>query len=360
MTETSAQEADARTSERAARGAQAGRRRLRARSRRPRRRQDHRPRGRPVRPAQRPSPPARAMAAATTGATTATTATEQGSAKAAAAGKAAEKLASGESPDQGRLLRRRNRHQGEGQGPLRAGRQGWQGRRPQVQVQQLRRQLRRRRPGPGRVQPVDHLRPVARLHEEDRARRARRGPGQGQAQGAGVLVPPRVGDHDQGTGPRQADRLGLRRAEGAHQRRGHLPFPGRGPHADRRRPRVLPAGVLREDGQHVAGGQPSDAPGDQVLRPPGHARRDPAPRGLRGLPRRDPRQGDRAQSRGRGGGGAAGRGGAAEGEQPEEGGEEEQQPEGEEPEGAAEGEAEEEGEEEEEEPEPAEAQGRTQ
>ena len=103
------------------------------------------------------------------------------------------------------------RHQGQDHRRWR--RQGWR-RRQGHQVHQHHRDHRCRRPGQGRLQPVDRVRRVPQLHEEGRERRGA-GRQQAHVQGADLPQPPHLGGDDPRAGPRRADRVALQGARRA-------------------------------------------------------------------------------------------------------------------------------------------------
>ena len=107
-------------------------------------------------------------------------------------------------------------------------------------------------PAHGRLQPVDRVRRLPQLHEEGRRASRRHDDEQDQLQGPDLPQPPRVGGDDHRADPRRAHRVALEGAEGPRRRRGHLPRARAEPDPHPGRPRVLPAGPVREDRQHLA------------------------------------------------------------------------------------------------------------
>src|SRR5690606_9633435 len=114
--------------------------------------------------------------------------------------------------------------------------------------------------------------------------------------------------HDYRAGAGQADRLAVGGVEGLRGRRGDVPRTGAQPDPDPGGAGVLPAGLLREDREPLAGPGPAGPAGTEALPAPRHDPDHAAPRRAPGLAGRDPRRRGHAAAAG---GGAAAEGGAA-------------------------------------------------
>ncbi len=223
-----------------------------------------------------------------------------------AVSKAGEASAKGDNPVMGGLKGAVVRDQGQGHRRRWWRRRWWQG----DEVDQHHRDDRRRRAPQGRLQPVDRVRRLPELHEEGGEGRGRGGQ-QDHLQGADLPQPPHVGGDDPRADPRRAHRVALEGREGPRRRRGHLPRARAEPDAHPRRPRVLPAGVVREDRQHLGGPGPTCPGRAAPLPPPRDDPHHPRPRRGRGLAR--PHRGQRGRGDPRGGPRARGAGGAGTG-----------------------------------------------
>ena len=121
----------------------------------------------------------------------------------------------------------------------------------------------------GGLRPVDAVAGVLEVHEGHRERRGHRGNEVELARQDLVVQAELAGDDHRGD-PDQRIAWTSEGAKGQHEGRHHLPHARRGPDQGAARARVLPAGVLREDRQHLARRRSPRAARPQALPPLRH------------------------------------------------------------------------------------------